>query len=327
MRRLIVNDCLTCIPGTRTFWHDLVEWTGGEFVGGDYTTLADTASDASDPDEYDGEMTSLIVRNATWFPPIRVSKHVPTISLLQDIIPEGPMREMQEAVIKSSSAVVFNSAFTQSKYPTGMVKGVKTIDAPPDVRYRTIPLPVDFSLFQPGNPMGLQQALSLPDGCVLWVGACQGAAGQVKGWDIFQRIVRTNPDISFVAVVKDAPPDVVPPNLRVYSRLPHAELVKVMQACRVGLCTSRTESQHLAGIEMGACGLPMVAPSVGIYWHGNISGVEVLEPTVENYTAAIRAMLTSRPYPQHAREFWQKQCDRPVIKAQWMALIEEVEAK
>ena len=22
----LVNDCLTCIPGTKTFWHDLLEW-------------------------------------------------------------------------------------------------------------------------------------------------------------------------------------------------------------------------------------------------------------------------------------------------------------
>ena len=22
----LVNDCLTCIPGTKTLWHDLLEW-------------------------------------------------------------------------------------------------------------------------------------------------------------------------------------------------------------------------------------------------------------------------------------------------------------
>ena len=273
-----------------------------EFVGGDYATLAAKAKDAA-------KDASLIVRNATWFPPIEAD--VPTISLLQDIIADGPQREMQEAVIATSRLTVFNSRFTASHY--------NTMDAP------VIPLPVNFSLFEPGNPMGLQQELSLPSGCVCWVGASQGAAGHVKGWDIFLKVVRANPDIPFVAVFKDAAPEYGPPNLRMFARLTQAELAKVMGACAVGLCTSRTESQHLAGIEMGACGLTMVAPNVGIYWKGNISGVEVLEPTVPNYTAAVRAMLVSRPDSQHAREFWQKQCDKPVIKAAWTKLVEEVE--
>ena len=230
MRRLLVNDCLTCIPGTRTFWHDLVEWFECGTVEDDYATLADTADAVAE-----GDKTTLIIRNATYFPPLKASAAVPTISLLQDIITDGPMREMQEAVLRASDVVVFNSEFTKSKYNL-MWKEALTEAG----KIRVIPLPVDFSMFQPENPMGLQQALSLPDGCVLWVGACQGAAGQVKGWDTFIRVVRTNPDIPFVCVTKDAPPDVVPPNLRVYSRLPHAELVKVMGACRVGLCTSRT---------------------------------------------------------------------------------------
>jgi hypothetical protein len=44
MKRLIVNDCLTTIPGTKTFWHDLQEWFGAEFCGGAYEGLADRAA-------------------------------------------------------------------------------------------------------------------------------------------------------------------------------------------------------------------------------------------------------------------------------------------
>jgi len=301
-----------------------------EFVGGDYVMLAEKAKAAMTPylDTSLGVQypPSLIVRNATWFPPIQAQ--VPTISLLQDII-EGPQREMQEAVIKSSAAVVFNSEFTRSKYPTAIAKTgdvPRTIDAPPDVRYRVIPLPVDFSLFEPQNPMGCQQALSLPDGCVCWIGASQGAAGQVKGFDIFLRIVRTNPDIPFVAVFKDALPEYSPPNLKMYCRLTHAELVKVIGACRVGLCTSRTESQHLAGVEMGACGLPMVAPPVGVYWqHRLMPEVNPVDGGVPEYSIALRATLKWPGDPQTIRAYWQKEFDKPVIKAAWTKLIEEVE--
>ena len=319
MRRLLVNDCLTCIPGTRTFWHDLQEWFMMEFVGGGYPDLAGIAMEHANPalacGERLGNDATLIIRNATWFPPIQTQ--VPTISLLQDIIAEGPQREMQEAVIKSSHAVIFNSAFTESKYHGFHAEVSRAI----------IPLPVDFTLFEPGNPMGLQQALSLPDGCVCWIGASQGAAGQVKGFDIFLRVVRTNPDIPFVAVFKDTLPEYSPPNLRMYCRLTHAELVKVIGACRVGLCTSRMESQHLAGIEMGACGLPLVVPPVGCYWQRkDWPGCEALEYTPAAFTQGIRSSMGKIGVMSgQVRDYWRAEFDKPVVKAAWTKLIEEVE--
>lgn len=304
MKRLLVNDCLSALPEHRTFWNDLQEWFGMDFVGGDYATLADTVGALPLP--------PLIVRNATWFPPITGSDPTPTISLLQDIFTEGPQREMQEAVIRSSEAVVFNSAFTASHYQTD--KG------------RVIPLPVDFRTFEPGNPMGLQQELSLPDGCVIWVGASQGAAGHIKGYDIFLSVVRANPDIPFVAVFKDAMPDYCPPNMRMYLRLTHDELARVIGACRVGLCTSRIESQHLAGIEMGACGLPLVVPPIGTYWHrSGLPGAYVLEQSPSTYSECIRAELRDRDDPEQTRSYWRKEFDPAVIRSAWNSLIEEVE--
>lgn len=313
MRRLLVNDALSQL-GEVTFWHRLRDWFGMEFVGGDYATLAEKAKDAA-------KDASLIVRNATWFPPIDVKTS--TISLLQDIITEGPMREMQEAVLAGSVAAVFNSEFTRSKY--GIVN--KAYGAPESP---VIPLPVDFSVFTPQNALACQQALSLPDGCVCWIGASQGAAGHVKGFDTFCQVVRTNPDIPFVAVFKDAMPESVPPNLRAYVRLTHAELVKVIGACRVGLCTSRTESQHLAGIEMGACGLPMVAPLVGVYWNrkdGEFPGLVMKEGTaVEHFATATRFCMSQPIDKPKVREYWRTEFDIPVVRAAWEKLVEEVEA-
>src|SRR3990167_10989053 len=142
MKRLLVNDLLSALPDHRTFWHDLQEWFGCEFVGGDYATLADEADEALDfflDDGYAGDdWPRLAIRNASYFPPMKHSKSVPTISLLQDIFDAGPQREMQEAVIKSSRSVIFNSAFSESKYHCM------------EVNRAIIPLPVDFTLFQPG---------------------------------------------------------------------------------------------------------------------------------------------------------------------------------
>jgi hypothetical protein len=307
---------LSALPGHRTFWNDLKEWFDMEFVGGEYGHLAEIAERASWV-EADAKEVPLLIRNASWFQPIRSIVPLPTISLLQDIFEEGPAREMQEAVIRSSHATVFNSMFTADKY--SKFYGDSALRALSHV----FPLPVDFSVFAPGNAMGLQQALSLPDGCICWIGASQGAAGQVKGWDILLQIARLNPDLSFVAVFKDAAPPYVPPNMRTYVRLSQEELAKVIGACRVGMCTSRMESQHLAGIEMGACGLPMVAPEVGIYWKRNFPGVPISDEG--SYSAAIRGTLPRYFPPDVVREYWRKEFDREIIREKWTALIAEVE--
>ena len=305
MTRLLVNDCLSVLSEHRTFWNDLCDWFHMSFRGGEYPVLAELAAK-------EATGASLIVRNATYFPPMATS--VPTISLLQDIVAEGPMRKMQTEVFASSTRVVANSTYTLNRYPE--------LAAPKTV---VIPLPVDFDTFEIGNPMGHQQALSLPDGCIAWVGAHE-SAGSVKGWDIFQSVVRANPDLHFCAVFKDSIPASIPPNMRAYAKLTHAELADLLGACRVGLCTSRTETQHLAGIEMGACGLPLVAPEVGAYWRrSDMPGVIVGDPTPASYTAAVRAALSQPSDPDRVREYWEKEFAPGIIFNAWSKLITEVE--
>lgn len=368
MRRLLVNDALNQL-GEVTIWNRLQEWFGCEFVGSDFAALeivVETMLEQESKISSNLEKPSLIIRNATWFPPIKASiatirelcddcsgpmsrcgKHgaageppigprygIPTISLLQDIFIDGPQRQMQIAVIESSQAVVCNSPFTLSRYEWNVRPGLpnKKGELHPEPRTKIIPLPVDFSLFEPQNAMGCQQALGLPDGCVCWIGASRGAAGQVKGFDIFLQIVRTNPDIPFVAVFKDTMPDSMPPNLRCYVRLSHAELVKVIGACRVGLCTSRMESQHLAGIEMGACGLPLVVPPVGAYSNRTdipglvVDGAVITTNAIDAFIGGIRGALSQRwGAEEKIRNYWRKEFDIPVVRAAWEKLVAEVE--
>lgn len=307
LKRLLVNDCLSALPDHRTFWNDLQDWFGCEFVGGEYSILA------AEADKRSGG-ASIIIRNGTWFPP--VPGNTPTISLIQDIFTEGPVRDMQDAVISDHGCIVFNSEFTRSKY-------IPTNGEP--FRWdheEVIPLPVDFGTFEPGNHMGLQQALGLPDGGVIWV----GSQNPIKGYETFIRIVRSNPHIPFVGVFKDSLPEYGPPNLRSYCRVTHEELAKLIGACRVGLCTSVRESQHLAGIEMGACGLPIVVPNTGTYWNrAEMPGAIITEPSVRNYSDAIRSMLAVSGNPSPTRNYWMEEFDPSVVLAAWAKLIEEVE--
>lgn len=318
VRRLLINDQLTCIQGTRTFWHDLQDWFDMEFFGGDYATLSRKATDyVRGIEEGNGEQIPMVIRNASYFDV--VSCKAPTVSLLQDIFPEGsPLRTLQSDVISGSEVTVCNSEFT------AQACGVEGKNS------RIIPLPVDFGQFEVGNSMGLQMELGLPDEAVCWIGASQGAAAEVKGFDLFQRIVRSNPDVPFVGVFKDKEPYQAP-NLRTFCRVDHDKLVRIIGACKVGLCTSRVETQHLAGIEMGACGLPLVTTNVGTYWgRDDMPGKVLHDPediwmATEAFTEHMRDALANPVDPQEVRSYWKSEFHRPVIEAQWRELIEEVE--
>jgi len=319
MKILIVNDALTQIEGTKTFWHDLVEWTGGEFVGTNFDGLSDIVEYHIREKCPDG--VDLIIRNGSYFGPLKASEKIPTISLIQDIL-EGYGAIQQRAVIAGSWATVYNSAFTKDKIDLADADWEKYLakDNHPHIR-RVIPLPVDFEKFTIGNRMGLQQVLGLPENTICWI----GSQNPVKGWDIFLSIARMNPDLKFAAIFKDQAPEYCPPNMRVYLKLTHDDLVNVIGACRVGLCTSRTETQHLAGIEMGACGLPLVAPEIGVYWgRRDLPGVLVGEPGPAAYTTAIRAVLSSPNDPHQIRAYWEEQFSKPVIREKWEDLIGQV---
>jgi glycosyltransferase involved in cell wall biosynthesis len=56
------------------------------------------------------------------------------------------------------------------------------------------------------------------------------------------------------------------PRVRVFNRIDHNTLIKVMNSCEMLVCTSRVETLHLAGVEAAACGLPLVTSNVGIYY-------------------------------------------------------------
>ena len=123
----IVNDLLTCIPGTRTFWHLLLEIDGTiDKTGVPFNKLAGAIE--NDPDECD-----LIIRNGTFFREIQ-RDDCKQVSLIQDYYGYD---HQQIEVAANADAVVFNSEFTKSKFK--------------DVPWKdyTVPIGVDQNLFKP----------------------------------------------------------------------------------------------------------------------------------------------------------------------------------
>ena len=253
MKVYLANDAPSQIPGSRTLWSNLSDWLGADPIYAPYGSLKSTVEE-----RLRDEPWAVLIRNATYWPACDLPN--PTIALLQDYLP-AEMRAGQVSVCQRATATVTNSVWTAAQYPE--LAGLLTV----------IPLPVDFDLFAPSSSAGeLRSKWNIRPGSVCWVGS--GLA--IKGYDILHRLIGSC-GLNFVVVRKDAPPDWPASSwagrCRQFGPLSQADLAEVMAACTVGLCTSRFETQHLAGIEMAGCGLPVIATEpVGVYgemqaWH------------------------------------------------------------
>jgi len=240
MRGWLVNDRLTAIPGTRTLWHHLLDAVHGleDRTTGQYGGLAHVTNMNAF-----AERPDYIIRNAAYFQ--RLEVECPVIAFVQDIL-QGFQRELLIDACTASRLVVFNSEYTRSAYPELH-----------SVNYRVIPVGTDETVFAPVD------GLSEHAGSVLWV----GSGHPVKGFDTALALA-SGSKRPWVFVMKD---DAEVPGHTVYRRITQERLAFLASVCEVGVCTSREETQHLAGIEMGMCGLPLVTTEVGVY-HGRDDG-------------------------------------------------------
>jgi len=263
----LVNDFLTCIPGTRTFWHDLMDEFGlVDKTGTRFDQLAPAIEGAIDA----GGTPDLIIRNASYFRPIH--RTVRTICFAQDM-------SARRDVMLASDLVVFNSAYTKSRFPG--VEGV------------VIPIGVDFDCFHPQGDAG-------SPGRIMFVGAVNN---HPKGFDRMHALIDAT-DYEYLLVLKDGNfPE--SKRVKVVKRAPQAEMARLYADAALLVCTSREETLHLAGVEAGACGVPVVAPSVGIYWD-LLDGPWGLKCEEEDFAPPVRRAMRTREllHPFTPREFW-----------------------
>ncbi len=304
--RWLVNDCLGTIPGIRTLWHDLVEHCGCADLTGGYTPFDRLASKIERGMTYRAPDT--IVRNATYFRRLNFSGR--TISLAQDIA-SGSLGVMQADVIAHSDVVVFNSEYSRDE-----------IGAPAGVRSEIIPLGTDLDLFRPpvdGEADLLRKRLGILPDSILFV----GSSDPVKGWSLLRKIIDRS-DMQFVVVTKDGA-RIDHPRVRNFGPIPQAELADIMRACAALVCTSVRETQHLAGIEAGACGLPVFAPNIGIYRqlprNGNWGRVC---DGVADFIYYLKHAINLQGEFTPREEFLDAGLDRATCMARWNALLDEV---
>jgi glycosyltransferase involved in cell wall biosynthesis len=239
----LVNDTLTCIPNTKTFWHDLLEWLPDltDKCNG-YTPFNILPNNIER--DYVSDKPDYIIRNATYFRHLNITTK--TISLLQDL---ATANQMQIDVCNKSDVVVYNSPYTQSHY-----KDIIT------AKSVMIPLGVDFNKFIPMDESFNDELYILPNS-ILFIGADNISP---KGFDIMTEII-DNTSYNFCLVMKDGYQS-TNSRVKVFNRIDHDKLIKVMNSCEMLVCTSRVETLHLSGVEAAACDIPLVTSNVGIYY-------------------------------------------------------------
>lgn len=239
----IVNDRLTCIPNTRTFWHNLLDnFPYLKDMCNNYTPFEILAARIEEAVKY-GE-PEYIIRNASYFRKMNLPPNIKIISLLQDIKLED---KVQHEVLNSSDLVVCNSNHTKDLYKD-IIK-VKSV---------VVPLGVDETFFKPSSDYS--EELGILKDSILFVGA---ANNYPKGFEtVLDLIEKTN--YNFTLVMKDNY-HLNHPRVKVFNRVSQETIKEIYNSCKILICTSKEESEYMVGIEAGLCDLPAVVTNVGIY--------------------------------------------------------------
>lgn len=300
----LVHDKLTCIPGTKTFWHDLLDWVPGLEDRTNNGELGDLPTFLK---QQQGEC-DYIIRNATYWPWIDTGK--PTISLLQDIRQEQQLIDMQLEVIEKSTRIVAVSNFVADHYQKLTTRKIDVI-----------PIGVDFDKFVPGKSTN---KFNIKPNSVIWIGDVNDYP---KGFDILRKII-LDTNYNFVVVLKSNK-IIDHPRVQCFNRLEHCDLIDIMRNCFAVLCTSRAETLHLASIECGAVGLGIATSDVGAYYKlenyfCNAFNIHKCSE-VSDYIKALENIQSTIIQPgklsKTPRQFLYNRFSTDIVKNEWISLI------
>jgi glycosyltransferase involved in cell wall biosynthesis len=240
-----------------------------------------------------------IIRNATYFGPIQLP--VKTISLLQDV-KDDPA---QLYVCNNSFLTVFNTPYTAALYKNKIFT--------PSV---IIPLGIDFDYFKPTQNYAGELGI-LPDS-ILFVGANNV---HPKGFDKVLDLIE-NTNYNFCLVMKDNF-TIDHPRVKVFNRVDQETIVKIYNSCKLLICTSTIETQHLSGIEAAACNLPLVATNVGVYYdlQNGAWGRKVLD---SDFVSNINYVFENYEDFQPRKFFLEKGYDKQSCINKWKELVESL---
>ncbi len=291
----IVNDLLTCIPGTRTFWHLLLEIDGTvDKTGTPYSRLGKVIEE--DPGECD-----LIIRNATFFPPIK--RDCKQIAFLQDSYEDNTQ---QKQVVDAATHTVFNSQYTKNRF-----------GGDGDV----IPIGVNQEIFKP-------MAQWRPDDQIFQrigrVGIFVGDYNTTKNTRLFEELAKSKSYLHFIYVSKSGH-RINLPNVENYAGgVDEQAMARLYNRADFCIYTSPVETLHLTSVEAALCGTPVIGTNTGWLadFHDNEVGIRVDVPNFDNFNKAIDELLENSYSPREYMLTTPYTWDN--CKKEWEQLIEKV---
>lgn len=301
----LVNDCLTCIPNTRTFWHDLLDWLPRlEDKTNGYTPFSSLANYIENCYSSAYEKPEYIIRNGTYFRKINID--IPTFCLIQDTKNDP----MQTEVINSCTCVVFASKQTYLLY--------KDRISPKNVR--VIEQSSDFNFFKPieeRHPEVLPQS-------IIFIG---DSSYEKKGFHRVLNLIEAMPDFNFCLVMKDDTTiNVIPAHsrhrVRIFNKVNRDTVRLLINSCVCAICTSGNEEGHFAGIEIGACNIPMVARPMGCYLDRVADKTWGLIAEDNEFPEKIR-YVTNNLHLFEPRKYYSKDYTLDRCKEKWTKMLEE----
>ena len=248
MKGWLVNDCLTCIPGTETLWHNLLNSIPGlEDRTDGYTNYSILAGKIEYEYNIAVDKPKYIIRNGSYFRKLNIN--VPTFCLIQDTM-NNPM---QTEVINSCDVVVFPSKFTYNAYK----------DRINPKRVEIIQNGADFAFFR---PMIEKHSAVLPNS-IIFIG---DSSIEKKGFHRVLDIIHKMPELNFCLVMKDDTTlDKIPPEhrhrVRIFNKVSALVVRALINSSICAICTSGNEEEHISGIEIGASNIPMVSRPLSRY--------------------------------------------------------------
>jgi glycosyltransferase involved in cell wall biosynthesis len=303
MTTWIVNDYLTCIPGTKTFWHMLLEIKGTvDKTGIPFNKLVQAI-------EEDSGKPDLIIRNGTFFP--RIHRHdAPQIALMQDFYGRD---ENQIDVANHAECIVFNSEHTKKKF--------QEVDEVFRMNYVTIPIGVNQDLFKPLASFKERNDIFSR---FKRTGIFVGDYNNTKNTRLFEEIARKHDNINFIYVSK-ARNQINLPNVENYpGGVNEIGMVQLYNRSDFCIMCSPVETLHLTTIEAALCNKPVIGTNTGWLadYFNDAVGVRVDEPTLEGFSEAIYRILKESFSPREymlTTPFTWSSC-----KNSWEKLIEDI---
>ena len=120
--------------------------------------------------------------------------------------------------------------------------------------------------------------------------------------------------------------DIIPDNcrdrVRIFNKV-NTDTVKLLINSSVcGICTSGNEEGHFAGIEIGACNIPMIARPMGCYLDRKEDKTWGLIANDEDFPETIRYVVNNLELFS-PREYYSKEYTLERCKEKWSDLINE----